>query len=360
VSLCEQSPLFTSGQEGYHAYRIPALVVTPPGTVLAFCEGRVNAYGDAGVIRLLLRRSFDNGHTWTPQQVVVAEDDMTCGNPCPVVDGRSGRVVLAFCKNLADGPEGTIMKGEAPRTVWMTLSDDDGATWSVPVEITAAVKRADWTWYATGPGHGIQLAGGRLIVPCDHVVGVHHDAERDPRHSHVIYSDDSGRSWILGGIVGAGSNECEAVETEDGAIYLNARNPRERGQRAFAWSRDGGLTFEPRQVDPTLIEPPLWGGCQASLVRYSHAAPGSVPRVVFANPVSREEVRRNMTLRSSTDECRTWSAGRTLWPGPAAYSDLAVAPDRTILCLYERGDEHPYQTLTLARLDLAWVIDGAE
>jgi sialidase-1 len=307
----------------------------------------------------MLRRSLDNGHSWTPQQVVVAEAGMTCGNPCPVVDRRTGRVVLTFCKNLADGNEGAILKGLAPRTVWTTFSDDDGVTWSTPVEITAAVKPANWTWYATGPGHGIQLVGGRLIVPCDHVVGVHHEAERDPYHSHVIYSDNGGRDWILGGIVSEGSNECQAVETEDGAIYLNARNWRERGRRAYAWSRDGGLTFEPRQVDATLLEPPLWGGCQASIVRYSRAGAGDSNRILFANPVAREEVRKNMTLRLSTDECRTWSEGRTLWPGPAAYSDLAVAPNEGILCLYERGDEHPYQTLTLARLPLAWVTGGA-
>jgi sialidase-1 len=356
MSICEQSALFVGGQEGYHPYRIPSMVVTGRGTVLAFCEGRLSDYGDAGIIHLLLRRSFDGGRTWAPLQVVVAEVDMTCGNPCPVVDRRTGRVVLTFCKNLARGNEGAIIKGQAPRTVWTTVSDDDGVTWSAPVEITASVKPATWTWYATGPGHGIQLASGRLIVPCDHVVGVHHDAARDPYHSHVIYSDDGGRSWTLGGIVSVGSNECQAVETEDGAIYLNARNWQERGQRAYAWSRDGGLTFEPRQIDPTLLEPPLWGGCQASMVRYSMTAPGQPSRILFANPVSREEVRQNMTLRMSTDECRTWSAGRTLWPGPAAYSDLAVAPDKTILCLYERGDEHPYQTLTLARFDLEWCV----
>ncbi len=360
MSLCKEMTLCTSGEEGYCAYRIPALLTTRQGTVLAFYEGRQNSFRDAGVIHVMLRRSVDGGRTWTSQQVVAAEAGMTCGNPCPVEDRRSGRIVLTFCKNLADGPEGAILKGEAPRTVWATVSEDDGVTWSAPEEITTTVKLPNWTWYATGPGHGIQLTGGRLIVPCDHVVHVHEDPARDPRHSHVIYSDDGGRSWRLGGIVSEGSNECEVVETEDGAVYLNARNPREPGRRAFAWSREGGLTFEPRQVDVSLLEPPLWGGCQASLVRVLHSGPGRDSMILFANPVSREEVRQNMTLRFSTDECRTWSPGRTLWAGPAAYSDLAIAPDGSILCLYERGDKHPYETLTLARLDPDWLTAGDE
>lgn len=353
-------PLFEEFHHGYHTYRIPSLLTTPRGTVLAFCEGRTRDYGDAGVIHLLLRRSFDGGLTWTPQQIVVAQPKMTCGNPCPVVDRRTGRVVLTFCKNNADGPEGAIIKGQAPRTVWKTFSDDEGASWSEPEDITAAVKRSNWTWYATGPGHGIQLASGRLIVPCNHVVGVHFEAGKDVNHSHLVYSDDGGANWTVGGIVGGGTNECQAVELEDGSIYLNARNPQEPGHRAFAISRDGGLSFESRQVDASMLEAPLWGGCQASLTRYTTAAAHGRSRILFANPVTTEEVRKNMTLRISYNQCSTWSAGKVLWPGPAAYSDLTIAPNMSILCLYERGPDHPYQSLMLARLDLEWLTDGAD
>lgn len=97
--------------------------------------------------------------------MVVTEPGMTCGNPCPVVDAPGGRVWLPFCKNLADGPESMIIEGKAPRTVWITHSDDDGETWSEPREITAQVKAPEWTWYATGPCHGIQVGSGRLVVP---------------------------------------------------------------------------------------------------------------------------------------------------------------------------------------------------
>ena len=156
-----------AGTDGYHTYRIPALEVTATGAVLAFCEGRRDGSGDSGQIDLLMRRSDDGGRTWGQSHVVVTEPGMTCGNPAPVLDRHTGTIWLPFCKNHADGDEALIRKGLAPRTVWVTRSDDDGASWADPVEITAVVKHPGWTWYATGPCHGIQLRSGRLVVPCD-------------------------------------------------------------------------------------------------------------------------------------------------------------------------------------------------
>jgi len=150
------------------------------------------------------------------------------------------------------------------------------------------------------------------------------------------------------------------VEAEDGALYMNSRNIKEVGVRACVWSRDGGLTFGVRQLVPALIEPTLWSGCQASLVRLTSVAGHDRNRVLFANPAWPKDERRNMTVRISYDECKTWSTGKVLHPGPSAYSDLAVAPDMSVLCLYERGDQHPYQTLTLARFDLEWLTDGQD
>jgi len=196
-----------------------------------------------------------------------------------------------------------------------------------------------WTWYATGPTHGVALRTGRLIVPCDHVRPVNYD-RGDPKHSHIIYSDDHGATWRLGGSAGVGTNECAALEMSNGALYLNCRNYSGNHRRAVAWSRDGGETFSPLTYDDALIEPT----CQASLARYDETT------VLFSNPAS--EKRERMTIKISRDECRTWDAGLLLHPGPAAYSDLAVLPDQTICCLYERGNQHPYEKLTLARLSM--------
>lgn len=349
-----QTDLFISGEDGYHTYRIPALIVSASGTVLAFCEGRKDGAGDAGDIDILLKRSRDGGRTWEPAQVVVDAGPHTAGNPAPVVDRNTGTIWLLYCQNLGDGGEGLITQGKAPRTVWVTHSADDGATWAVPREITRQVKDPAWTWYATGPCHGIQLASGRLLIPCDHMVGVHFDRKRDPYHSHVIYSDDQGATWRIGGIVPEGTNESVAVETADGSVYINCRNYRGKGRRAYAWSRDGGETFNQFGWDDALLEPV----CQASMIRLTDERTHGRNRVLFANPASTQ--RERLTVRLTYDECRTWTLGKVLHPGPAAYSDLCVMAGGFIGCLYERGEAHPYERLTFARFDLEWLTAGAD
>lgn len=343
TTLFTQSDLFSSGQEGYHTFRIPALAVTTQGTLLAFAEGRKVGRGDAGEIDLVLKRSVDQGVTWQPLQLVVTDPGMTCGNPCPVVDRDTGIIWLPFCKNLADGDEDLITQGKAPRTVWITASHDDGATWAPPKEITASVKEPTWTWYATGPTHGIQLRSGRLVIPCDHIVGQLFDRARDPYHSHIIYSDDHGATWQLGGSVEVGTNECAVVETADGALYINCRNYVGEKRRAVAWSYDQGESFTPLRWEETLVEPI----CQASLVRYADH------QILFANPASTR--REKLTIRLSTDEGQSWPVAKLLYDGPAAYSDLAVLPDETICCLYECGESNPYERLRLARFTVDWL-----
>lgn len=343
----EEYPLFVSGEGSYHTYRIPALAVAGDGTLLAFCEGRKGGQGDAGEIDLLLARSHDQGQSWEAMQVVVSETGMTCGNPCPVVDGETGVIWLLFCKNLADGDEDLITQGKAPRTVWITSSRDSGQSWAEPIEITAQVKRPQWTWYATGPGHGVQLTSGRLVIPCDHIVGVNFHRHRDPYHSHVIYSDDHGASWQIGGIVEQGTNECAIAEVSNGILYINCRNYVGDKRRAVAYSHDGGLTFDAFHWDETLIEPI----CQASLVGLPDTAGQDL--LLFANPAS--TARERMTVRLSDDGGQSWSTARMLYPGPSAYSDLASLPGGVICCLYERGDKSPYETLTLARFNLPWL-----
>ena len=335
----EQIDLFVSGQGGYHTYRIPSLLATQRGSLLAFCEARRNSRSDSGDIDLALRRSADGGRTWSEMQIIADMGRDVIGNPCPVQDRATGTIWLPLCSNLAEGEESKIVVGEAPRTVWMMKSDDDGATWSEPVEITPQVKRPEWTWYATGPGHGIQLQSGRLLIPCDYAVGTP-DKEYGHFGSHVIYSDDHGATWHIGGTILGQVNECQAAQLDDGTVYLNLRAYHGRNRRAVAWSQDNGDTWSEVRLDLALIEPI----CQAGLLHL----PGD--RVLFSNPASTR--RERITVRLSEDRCRTWSAGRLLWAGPSAYSDLALAPDGRICCLYERGEEHPYERISLARFPL--------
>lgn len=342
--MFEQIVLFTRCTGDYHTYRIPSLLVAANNDLLAFCEGRRDHCGDSGQIDLLMRRSADGSSTWSETQVVMTEAGMTCGNPCPVVERVSGDILLLFNKNLAEKGEPVIRKGEAPRTVWVARSRDHGRTWSEPRDITPAVKKTSWSWYATGPGHAVQLESGRLVVPCNHNVLVHGD-HSDPYHSHTIYSDDGGQTWKLGGIVSLPTNEDCALELSDGSFYMNCRTRKDKSCRVGAISVDGGETFMEEWYDEALVEP---GGCEGSLCRYE------AKTALFCNPASAEE-RRRLTVRISTDDCRTWKGGRVLCEGPAAYSDLAVLPDQRIVCLYEGGEEDCYQSLILARFDMAWL-----
>lgn len=332
--------VYREGEGDYASYRIPALVATPAGTLLAFCEGRVGGRGDAGNIDLLMRRSTDGGGTWGPVHVVVDDGGRTCGNPVPVVDRTTGRIVLVLTKNEGDANEGRILRGEAPpRTVWVTHSDDDGQSWAPPREISDAVRQPDFRWYATGPGHGIQLDSGRIVVSANHSKGPDHGEW----FSHVIYSDDGGAAWHLGGITGPRCNESTVAELSDGRLYLNMRSYHGINRRHVAYSRDGGETWSPPEPDDALIEPV----CQASVLRLS----GAPDRLLFSNPASTS--RERLTVRMSADGGTSWPWARVLHEGPAAYSDLAQLDTETAACLYEAGDESPYETIRFARFPLA-------
>lgn len=329
--------LFAAGMDGYHTYRIPSLLVTQAGTVLAFCEARKNGPGDAGDIDIVLRRSTDDGVTWEAMRKIADDGANTVGNPCPVQDRETGRIWLLLCSNAEEGDEREILAGKAWRRVLVMWSDDDGLTWSGPRDITADVKKPDWTWYATGPCHAVQLSSGRILVPCNHAA---YQAERGtsgPYTSHVIYSDDHGETWQIGGLVGSRTNECALAELKDGSVYINMRSYHGRHRRAAAWSYDGGRTWSEITLDEALVEPV----CQGSVIADSGGT------LWFSNPAS--EKRERLTVRKSEDGGRTWGKSVLLHEGPAAYSDLAIAEDGAVFCFYECGDQSPYERLTFCR-----------
>jgi len=351
IPIPMQTDIFVAGEGGYHAYRIPALIVTAQGTVLAFCEGRKKGTSDTGDIDLVLKRSLDNGATWQPIQIVADDSTNTIGNPCPVVDRDTGAIWLPLTRNLGSDTEDRIKNGTSKesRTVWISKSTDDGATWSRPEEITKTTKLPNWTWYATGPGVGIQLRGGRLVVPCDHCL-----AGSKMRQSHVVLSDDHGATWKLGGVVSDNMNECQVVELGEGSLLLNMRSYQGRNRRAIATSTDGGLTWSTPTDDPALIEPV----CQASLLRLTDSRTGGKNRLLFSNPAGTK--RENMTVRVSHDEGQTWPTSKTLHAGPSGYSCLTVLPDLSIGCFYERGEKRYSEKITFARFTLEWLTDGAD
>ena len=340
------SYLFKPGDNGYSCFRIPAITKTKDGTLLAFAEARKNGCGDEGDIDMVVRRSTDNGKTWGNMILIWSDGDNTCGNPSPVVDVVTGRVHLLMSWNLGTDRLASINNGTSKdtRRAFYTYSDDDGKTWKDAKEITSDVKMPAWGWYATGPGHGIQLSTGqhkgRLLVPCDYIeVGTGRRG-----FSHVIYSDDNGENWQLGGVspVHANNpNESTLAELSTGEVMLNMRNSSHN--RLVSISQDAGMSFSNINLDYTLIDP----GCQASLL--STTVEGK-HTLFFSNPSSAE--RENMTIKMSTTDGKTWGKRYNVYKGPSAYSDIVLHNQQEISILYEAGKAGPYEGIAYKSIPL--------
>jgi sialidase-1 len=354
------APFFTeetlfAPDENYACYRIPAVVEAADESLLAFAEGRVQDCGDDGDVDLVLRRSTDGGESWGPVRVVLDGNGDTRGNPSPVVDRRTGRVVLMSTFNPGDD--------DTVRRPFVQYSDDNGLTWSAAHSLADQVWRPEWdSWYATGPGHAIQLEegphAGRLVI------GGNHEGDQGRlRGAHLMLSDDGGLTWRLGATDTRTENsvkpqELSLVEVGHGAVYAAARDQYgdDGGNRAWAISRDGGESFQRSfQTDPDLVSPVV----QGSVIRFDRAAGAKQEegRLLFsapAHPVSREV----MTVRSSFDEghtWQTWEKGKVVHWGPSAYSDMVqITADRVGL-LYEAGQSSPYEGIRFARFNSAFL-----
>ncbi len=332
--------LFEGGKEGYECFRIPAIVTCSKGTVLAFAEARKKGCSDTGDIDLVMKYSRDHGETWSKLMVIWDDGDNVCGNPAPVVDEATGAIHLLSTWNLGKDHEREIIDGKSQdtRRIFVMSSSDEGLSWTEPREITTSVKQDNWTWYATGPCHGIQLKEGkykgRLLIPCDHI-----EADTKKYYSHTIYSDDQGLTWELGGRTPQDQvNECTVAELSDGRVVLNMRNyDRSQKNRKVSYSMDGGLTWGHLISDDTLIEPI----CQASMLIVS-SEEEKTPILLFLNPADKKS-RQNITLRTSLDDGKSWKGSMVLHRGPGAYSDLAQLPNGNIACLYEAGLSNPYE-----------------
>ena len=326
--------IFVAKDGFYKVYRIPAIVKSKQGTLLAFCEGR-NGTGDTGDIDLVLRRSNDGGSEWSSLIVVWDDGENTCGNPVPIVDMNTGRIHLLMTWNLgADGTTTTEFdngKSTDTRRVWYTYSDDDGVTWNTPVEITNQAKTAQMGWYATGPCHGIMLEkgehAGRLVVPCD----CH---ESSLGRSHALYSDDNGTTWNLSNRIAG--NECCIAEMEDGRLIMSIRNG--TGSRGLSYSSDGGATWTDPVYNEGLPDP----GCQGSIIAATYQEKSLL---ISCNP-SNSSARNNLRLKSSQDGGETWNDGYAVWPGAAAYSDVLALDTENVGVLYENGSSNAYQRIS--------------
>jgi sialidase-1 len=374
--LLQKQDLFVVGDDpAYNIYHIPGIVVTANGTVLAWCEARKRPAGvsDWDDIRILLRRSTDDGKSWSgPHSIAHVEGpkrknpfalrmknvdpaDVTYNNPVLIAD-RDGSVHMLFCLEY--------------ERCFYQRSGDDGLSWSKPVEITATFDafKKDYAWkvLATGPNHSIQLRTGRLVVPVWLSTGEGGNAHR-PSVTATIYSDDQGKTWKAGDIAvpctdeWINPNETVAIELNDGRVMLNVRSESKAHRRLVVTSPDGATNWSTPKFDDALLEPICMGG----IVRYHH---GGQSLILFSNPHNLDKAqgkaepgksrdRKNLSVKLSRDEGGTWAVNKLLEDGPSAYSDLAVTKDGTILCFYGAGTKLSFSgsVLRLARFNLEWL-----
>ncbi|MEV0255688.1 exo-alpha-sialidase [Streptomyces sp. NPDC050732] len=358
----EQQVLFKADRDpGYACFRIPAVVRTTKGTLLAFAEGRVNDCGDAGDIDLVLKRSHDGGRTWGPLQVVNEGAGDTHGNPAPVVDRESGRILLAETYNTGR-TDGRNCDVPCDRTPHLQYSDDDGRSWSAPRDLSDQILPKHWnSWYATGPVHGLQLTrgrhAGRLVLTANTETW---DGGRvTANHAALIVSDDGGDHWKIGATdsypIPAGGtfrqkpSEMTITERPDGAIHVSGREQdgTDLGHRTQTVSRDGGDSFTaPFRAIPDLYTPQV----QGSTLQFGK-------RMLLACPADPDR-RRTMQIRSSYDGGRTWDSvdrGTTVTTDWSGYSDMVRADRTHVGLMYEGGAVDARDEIRFARFTEDWL-----
>ncbi|MFO8012158.1 MAG: sialidase family protein [Phycisphaerae bacterium] len=346
-------PVFVS--RGGVFYRLPSLLVTKDGTVLAACQKRLGHRGDWARSALVLRRSTDGGRTWSDEQVLFERADWCCFNGNLVEDRRRGTVLALFIAfPRAAGPTWF------PRQ-WMPAgggfdsvrSTDDGKTWSEPTHHVPAPNPDGWRGgAANNNNHGFQLStgphAGRLVVGARvFKKGVYEGRAK----GGVIYSDDGGKIWHVGGAglagKGAVNGEVALCEAAGGEVYVSYRN-RDRAaeprRRFYSRSRDGGATF----YDEGAVNDLSAHGCNAGLVGFTPR--GADGRVLLLTYPARAD-RADLTAYLSRDGGRSWTRTRRI-TGHGGYSDVTVLPDGTILALYEAARAGG---LYFARFNLAWI-----
>ena len=365
--MLQKSTLFEARKGGYKTFRVPGILATPIGTVVVTAEARPGG-GDWGNNDIVLRQSTDHGVTWAEPHLLLNRYDYGPGplsNFVMIHDAVEGCIHALFCHNY--------------ERVYNMRSDNEDATFSDPVEITEMLlpfrESYPWRVIATGPGHGIQLSNGRLLVPVwmsdgsGTEFGPHNLGHR-PSEVAVIFSDDHGVTWQCSDFVAHTSDriinpsETIPVQLNDGRVLLNIRSESKQNRRLISTSQDGATGWTDLRFDDALLEPV----CMASILKLEYNTHRPKP-IIFANPDNLENEltpggrnlahdRKRLTVKLSTDDCQTWSISKVLEPGPSGYSDLAETPDGNIFCVYEDGMVfHMTDTraVTIARFDLAWL-----
>jgi len=345
--LFQQADVFISGQDGYFAYRIPAIETAPDGTLLAFAEARKHNLKDPGFeeqdIDLVLKRSTDRGATWSPMKLIEDPGEKwSAANPCTLVDREKGVVWVFYLRGKPGRNTYTARPGTNDIETFARTSRDNGVSWSQPINLTEATRDLSdpkWRTSVVGPGGGICARDGRLAIPVWRF---------EPWSVFAVYSTNHGRTWQRGGFVPEVSgDECQLAELADGRWLFDIR---QHGgtNRWRSSSGDGGFTWS----KPFAGEAVSAVAC--AIERFTlESGGGDRDRLLWTGP--KGPARSNLVVRVSYDEGRTFPHERLIVSGLAAYSDLTILRDKTVGVLWERGTNAGYQFITFTRFNREWL-----
>ena len=334
----------------------------------------VIAIADDRLLTFANRRLYTASDNAKESQLVYRRIPSTADDPDNIhsifaVDGWNvpiGTVIVDFCNNCVRlfyhrWMVTDVMPDDArwEEGHFVAESRDRGKTWSdKKVKLFANTKGC--YGHSHGAASGIitrsQAAKDRLVVPARFFTMPGESASNLQKNHYncALFSDDHGQTWHTSEPVQVGTGEGCLAELSDGRIYYNSRAYFLDGKRRIAWSYDGGETFTDFSVDEVLTEP-INGGCNAGMAIYPPDLSDGNDIILFSNPAG--EQRERMTIRASFDGGLTWIAAKIIHEGPAAYSSMAVANDGTIYVLFENGDQHPYERISLASFTLEWLLN---
>jgi sialidase-1 len=340
----ERTLLWKTGEGGIFAHFVYGLLVTGKGTVLAVAEARIKESADDGAHHIVLKRSMDGGQSFSTSQVIVRSNSgESWANPTLVQDSRSKLVFLFYALNHHNDST----------DIFLRTSKDDGLSWSAPQQLSHLFSNDTYgrTFHLPGPGHGIQLKNGRLLIPVWHRRSIAFKAQDRRYGVSCIYSDDHGSTWKAGAGTPVGElNESQLVALRGEEVLLIGRtiSGKHGSYQAKLRSPDGGLSWDTALVYDARLKGPA---CDIGITGFANH-PGWVAISQPAGPK-----RQHLYVRLSRDGGLNWTE-RLLQPGGATYSDLAVLPDKTIICLYGHGGtQHMPDSVSVARLGLDW-LDG--
>ncbi len=341
----ELSPvdIFVANTNGITQYRIPSLITTKKGILLAVCDARVDREGDPpNNVDQVMRRSKDNGRSWQDLRTILDFPNKEgAGDPQLLQDPETERIFLfyGYCPGRNELIDAPIMLGRH-LSLQYVYSDDEGTTWSLPIMAEYGLKKEGWHSLWPCPGRGTVLEDGTLVVP---ISG--YDTEKI--FSHFLFSSDHGTTWQISNRIGEGINEATLAELADGTLMVNARNDTKK--RAIITSRDRGDSWSAISYHDELQEPT----CQGSFIKCQWKGSDVL---LFSNPDDSKE-RQNLTVKVSFDNGKTWPVKKVIYSGPSAYSCLSAIGDDKIGLLYENGVHDPYEKMSFVELDLSWLVN---